>query len=135
MNILLDSSFLIAYYNPLDEHRKKAIKIMDDLIIGKYGNPYVSDYIFDEVVTVIFIRTKDLKLSNNVGDVLRDSLGLFDVDEEVFDNAWKIFKNQKNTNFSFTDCTILAVMQERGISHIATFDEDFLKFEGIKVVS
>ena len=135
MNILLDSSFLIAYYNPLDEHRKKAIKIMDDLIIGKYGNPYVSDYIFDEVVTVIFIRTKDLKLSNNVGDVLRDSLGLFDVDEEVFDNAWKIFKNQKNTNFSFTDCTILAVMQERGISRIATFDEDFLKFEGIKVVS
>ena len=50
MNILLDSSFLIAYYNPLDEHRKKAIKIMDDLIIGKYGNPYVSYYIFDEVV-------------------------------------------------------------------------------------
>ena len=135
MNILLDSSFLIAYYNPLDEHRKKAIKIMDDLIIGKYGNPYVSDYIFDEVVTVIFIRTKDLKLSNNVGDVLRDSLGLFDVDEEVFDNAWKIFKNQKNTNFSFTDCTILSVMQERLISHISTFDEDFLKFEGIKVVS
>lgn len=135
MNILLDSSFLIAYYNPLDEHRKRAIKIMDDLIIGKYGHPYVSDYIFDEVVTVIFIRTKDLKLSNNVGDVLRDSLGLFDIDEEVFDNAREIFKNQKNTNFSFTDCTILAVMQERGISHIATFDEDFLSVKTIKVIN
>lgn len=135
MNILLDSSFLIAYYNPLDEHRKRSIEIMDDLIIGKYGRAYVSDYIFDEVVTVIFIRTKDLKLSNNVGDVLRDSLGLFDINEEVFDNAWEIFKNQKNTNFSFTDCTNLAIMQEQDISQIASFDGDFAKVKGIKVVS
>ena len=56
------------------------------------------------------------------------------VDREIFDNAWQIFKEQKNTKLSFTDCTILAIMRNEGISNIATFDKDFKKIDGINVI-
>jgi len=133
--IFLDSSFLIAYYNPSDEHKERAIKIMDDLIKGKYGSPIVSDYVFDEVVTLFFTRFKNKSLAISVGEILKGALEIININGELFEESWEIFKNQKNTNFSFTDCTILAVMQDCGISRIATFDEDFLKVKNIKVVS
>ncbi|MEK6909426.1 MAG: PIN domain-containing protein [Nanoarchaeota archaeon] len=132
--IFLDSSFLISYYNSLDKHTNKAQKIMDKLITGKYGDPCISDYIFDEVVTVLFIRSKDKSVAITLGEILKNSLEIISINQELFDKAWNIFKNQKNTSFSFTDCTNLAVMQEYGLSHIVTFDEDFSKFEGIKVI-
>ena len=132
--IFLDSSFLIAYYNSLDKHNKKASEIMNQLISGKYGVPCLSDYIFDEVVTVLSIRSKDKSVSIALGEILRESLEIIKINEELFDKSWNIFKDQKNTSFSFTDCTNLAVMQEYGLSHIATFDEDFTKFKGISII-
>ncbi len=132
--IFLDSSFLIAYYNSLDKHRKKAVEIMGDLIAGKYGDPCISDYVFDEVITIFSIRFKNKSLAVTVGEILIESLEIVNVGDKLFDDAWGIFKEQKNTNFSFTDCTILAIMQEHRFSHIATFDEDFQKFKGIKII-
>ena len=133
--IFLDSSFLIAYSNPVDEHREKAVKIMDDLIAGKYGKPYVSDYVFDEVVTVVFVRTKDLSLAITIGNILKNSLEIINIDNELFDKSWQIFKSQANTKFSFTDCTILAAMERDGIKYVATFDEDFDSIKDVGVIS
>ena len=133
--IFLDSSFLIAYYNSTDKHKNKALDIMDNLIAGKYGTPYISDYVFDEVVTILFVRNKDKSIATTLGEILRESLEIINVNEELFGNAWTLFRNQKDTNFSFTDCTNLAIMQYKGILQIATFDEDFTKSKGIKVVS
>ena len=133
--IFLDSSFLIAYYNSTDKHKNKALDIMDNLIAGKYGTPYISDYVFDEVVTILFVRNKDKSIATTLGEILRESLEVISVNEELFGNAWTLFRNQKDTNFSFTDCTNLAIMQYKGILQIATFDEDFTKSKGIKVVS
>jgi len=133
--IFLDSSFLIAYYNSTDKHKNKALDIMDNLIADKYGTPYISDYVFDEVVTILFVRNKDKSIATTLGEILRESLEIINVNEELFGNAWTLFRNQKDTNFSFTDCTNLAIMQYKGILQIATFDEDFTKSKGIKVVS
>src|SRR3989344_2254276 len=131
--IFLDSSFLIAYYNYADKHRKKAVEVMNNLIVGKYGDPCISDYVFDEVITVLSLRSKDKSIAISLGEILRNSLEVINVNEELFERAWDIFKNQKSTNFSFTDCTNLAIMKERGFLHIVTFDEDFAKIEGIRV--
>ena len=133
--IFLDSSFLIAYYNSTDKHKNKALDIMDNLIADKYGTPYISDYVFDEIVTILFVRNKDKSIATTLGEILRESLEIINVNEELFGNAWTLFRNQKDTNFSFTDCTNLAIMQYKGILQIATFDEDFTKSKGIKVVS
>ena len=132
--IILDTSFLVSFYNKDDDNYDKAWEIMQYLISGKYGDVCISDYIFDECVTVLFSRLKDLEKVAMICETIK-KVKIFKVNSGLFDDSWRIFKEQKNTKFSFTDCTILALMRWHGIKNIATFDEDFEKIKDINVVS
>ncbi|WP_204269068.1 PIN domain-containing protein, partial [Klebsiella aerogenes] len=46
--IFLDTSFLIAYLNKLDDNHEKACKIIKG--IKSYGTVVISDYILDELL-------------------------------------------------------------------------------------
>ena len=132
--IFLDSSFLVSVEVETDQNHQKAVEIMDKIIKGDFGDPVISDYIFDETITVTFSRTRNIEKTVFVGENLRNSSEFAKIDERVFEGAWQIFKNQKNTKFSFTDCTTLALMVKEGIRNIATFDQDFSKIKEINVV-
>jgi predicted nucleic acid-binding protein len=132
--IILDSSFLVAFAVETDTNHLKAVKIMDDIVREKYGRLCITDYIFDETVTVIFIKTKKLAKAVSVGNALKKSVEIIDVDKNSFEDAWNKFKRQKKTDFSFTDCTTLAVMEANEIKNIATFDEDFKMVKEINVI-
>jgi predicted nucleic acid-binding protein len=56
------------------------------------------------------------------------------IDEDVFEYSWETFKNQKISKFSFTDCSNVSLMRDKGIRYIATFDREFRKINSIKVV-
>ena len=133
--IFLDSSFLVAVEVETDQNHEKAVKIRDEIIEGKFGKVFISDYIFDETVTVTFGRTKDLEKSVLAGSNLRNSVEIINIDERDFEAAWEIFKKQKDTTFSFTDCTNVALMRKDSIENIATFDEDFQELKEMNVVS
>jgi len=133
--ILLDSSLIVAYSNEADENHEKALKIIKDLERGKYGTPIITDYIFDEIVTVMLVKTKNLKKVLELGEALLNSALLFKVDEEIFHLAWNIFKEQRKPRFSFTDCTIIATCKVNGIRNIATFDQDFKRLKGYTIIS
>jgi len=132
--IFIDSSLIVADKIENDQHHKEAAKTMNDIATGKYGNPLISDYIFDEILTVIFSRSKKLPIAIETGQEIRNSVEIRRITESNFEDAWQIFKNQKNTKFSFTDCTTLALMLKEGIKNIATFDQDFSKVKEINVV-
>lgn len=132
--IFLDTSFLVSYKIENDGCHQAAVKIAEEIISGKYGSLIISDYIFDETVTVIFSRSKSLSIGIHTGNELRDSIEIIRVDDSIFENAWDIFKGQKNTRFSFTDCTTLAVMARERIKNIASFDKDFRVVKEINVV-
>lgn len=132
--IILDTSFIASFYNIRDENHKKATEIMREIVKGKYGPLYITDYIFDESVTIIFIRLKNLDRTIEIGETLRKSTEIIDVEKLSFEHAWKFFKEQEGTKFSFTDCTTISVMQSRNIKSIATFDKDFQKIKEINVV-
>jgi predicted nucleic acid-binding protein len=107
--ILLDSSFIVAYSNEADENHSKALQIAIDIDKGKYGTPIITDYVFNEVVTVMLIKTKNLLKVVELGETLLNAALLFRIDEEIFSLAWRIFKEQRNPNLSFTDCTSIAL--------------------------
>ena len=132
--IFIDSSLIVADKIENDQHHKEAAKTMNDIATGKYGNPLISDYIFDEILTVIFSRSKKLPIAIETGQEIRNSVEIRRITESDFEDAWQIFKNQKNTKLSFTDCTTLALMLKEGIRNIATFDQDFSKIKEINVV-
>ncbi|MBI2076530.1 MAG: type II toxin-antitoxin system VapC family toxin [Candidatus Aenigmarchaeota archaeon] len=132
--IFLDTSFLVSVEVETDQNHEKAIKVMDEIINGKFGKPVISDYIFDETVTVTFGRSRELKKAVIVGTNLQNSVEILKVAEKNIEEAWNLFKNQKVTRFSFTDCTILSLMKKEGIRNIATFDGDFRTIKEINII-
>ena len=128
--IVLDTSFIVSYFNTPDQNHLKAVKLMK-----KIHEPLcMTDYIFGEVVTVSLIRLKSLDRASKIGNVLLKSLKIINVEKTSFDNAWNIFCKQKETVLSFTDCTTISVMLENDIEKIATFDGDFGKISRITAI-
>lgn len=132
--IFVDSSFIISYEIEEDVNHTKADKMMGDILDGKYGKIFISNFIFDECVTVVFVKSKNLSLAIKSGENLKRSTELLEVDHTIFNGSWDLFKNQKGTKFSFTDCTTLALMKKEDITNIATFDGDFKSVKGITVI-
>ena len=128
--IILDTSFIVSYFNTRDQNHPKAVKLMKEI----HEPLCLTDYIFGEVVTVSLIRLKSLDRAAKIGGMLLKSLKIIDVEKTIFDRAWNLFCKQKATILSFTDCTTVSVMQESDIKKIATFDGDFGKIRGIKVI-
>ncbi|MDE1767021.1 MAG: type II toxin-antitoxin system VapC family toxin [Thaumarchaeota archaeon] len=110
------------------------MRILRDIAEKKYGTAFITDYVFNETVTVSMIRMKDLGKVRRIGNYLLDSLKLIRVEEDVFLDAWRIFQSQKGTRLGFTDCTTIAAMGHNGTNNIATFDKDFTKMNGISCI-
>ena len=87
--IVLDTSFLVSVEVETDQNHQKAIKIIDEIIDGKFGNIFISDYIFDETLTVTFSRSRELKKAVIVGTNLRNSVEILKVDEKDLEEALK----------------------------------------------
>lgn len=133
--ILIDSNVLVAYAVDSDIHHPRSVKLVKSIIEGQFGTILTSDYIFGETVTVAFIRSKSLDIAISAGEYIKGSTNMLKVDEDALDDAWKRFKEQKNTKFSFTDCLNVELMKRKGIDNIATFDKEFEKVDGIRVIS
>lgn len=131
--IFLDSSFLIAYKIENDVHHQKAKILMEKIIKNEFGKPIISDYIFDEVITVIFGKSKSHELAIETGKELINSFNIINIEESLFKESWNEFIKQKETKFSFTDCSILALMNAHKIQNLATFDEEFNKVGSLRV--
>ncbi len=131
MAAILDSSFLIAYFNEADSHHQQAVKIMQKLKDGAFGKLFVTDYVFDEFVTFSAKRARS-DLAIEWGQSVLDStrIELMHTETMEFQTAWSLFKQYKK--LSFTDCTILAVARHFEIDNVISFDSDF---DGIKGVS
>ena len=57
MSILIDTSALIAARNAEDRNHKSAVNNMNSALKGEYGKVFTSDYVFDEAVTLAYMRT------------------------------------------------------------------------------
>lgn len=132
--IFLDTGFLLALEIEEDEHHAQALRIYEDIINRKYGDAVLSDYIFDETMTLVMSRTGSSKGAARLGSGIRDSYSLIRISDAVFESAWEIFRDQKGA-LSFTDCASIALMEDIGIGNIATFDRGFRNLKGINVVN
>jgi len=70
----------------------------------------------------MMVKMKNLRAVEELGEKLLGANLMLRVDEETFNSAWEIFKEQKKPGLSFTDCTSIATCRMNGISRIATFD-------------
>ena len=133
--IFVDSNVFISYYNEDDINHNLAIKILKDIEEFKYGNAIISDYVFDEIITVCLLRIKEKEKVIKLGlAILKSKIKIFKVNKDIFKKAWQLFQ-EYNLKMSFTDFTNLAFLDLLGIDNIATFDKDFKKVKNVNVVN
>jgi predicted nucleic acid-binding protein len=123
--IVLDSSFIIGYYNERDAHHPAAQLLMERFLAGDWGKGLLLEYVLLEVVTVLLLR-RDLAVAARVGRMLLDAVELeFVPCSDIFIDTMKNFTAQFGTRLSFTDIAIADVALSRADRQILTFDEEF----------
>jgi len=131
--IVLDSSFLIGFYNFDDAHHSKAFLLMQRFLDGRWGKGLLLEYVYLEVVTVLLVRA-DLATARMAAQLLLESEELeFVPCSEFFADTVKSFTSQRKTKFSFTDSAIAMVALSRADGLVLTFDEEFRKLPAIRL--
>jgi len=127
MEIFLDTSFLVAFYNKRDKNHSKARRLISEA--DKQTTFVISDYIFDEILTVLLVRGGK-SLSVDAGrKILEDErVDILQVDEDVFKRAWLVYQSFLDKEWSFTDCISYVLMKNLSIDIGASFDEHFNQF-------
>ncbi len=133
--IVLDSSFLVAFYNERDSHHNSAAALMDQFLAGKWGTGLLLEYVFLEVTTVLMVR-RDLKVATRVGSILLEAQELeFVPCSDLFLEALRTFQAQASTKLSFADAAIAYVAQKRADGLVLTFDEELKKATAVHMPS
>ena len=131
--IVLDSSFIISFYNERDALHSSAATLMERFLNREWGRGLLLEYVFLEVATVLLIG-RDLTVAARVGRLLLDADELdFVPCSDLFSDTLQIFTEQGKTRLSFTDAAIAHVARERARGLVLTFDEEFRKLPGIRV--
>lgn len=134
--IFIDTWAWVALANENDNCHEVAETLNQDLVTAGYL--YVTtNFILDESYTLIQARVhkqaaidfcEEIQVSKETG-----VLKIIHISEEIEKEAWKIFKNYKDKDFSFTDCTSFTVMQQFKIHEAFTDDDHFSQFGFIRL--
>ncbi|MHA1266542.1 MAG: type II toxin-antitoxin system VapC family toxin [Candidatus Helarchaeota archaeon] len=129
MKLFIDSGPIIARINKKDPNHERILTILTDLKNRKYTitRIFTSNYIIDESVTHVLYDTNRHDMAIKVLDLVESSkiLEVLWITPEIEIEARKIFRQYKDQNYSFTDCTSFALMKKFNISSVLTFDKHF----------
>src|SRR5881628_73800 len=126
-----DSSFLVARYNIRDRNHRAAIAHVEEQRRAGSGalRLVLSDYVFDETVTALVVRSKRHDLASAAGRAILESknLRLVRIEPPVFAAAWKLFVRRSDKRWSFTDCTSFVLMENMDLRKALAFDRNFVE--------
>jgi len=123
----VDTSALLSTLYKKDTNHKQAKAISKELEKDIRRIPVITDYIFDETLTLLKQRVGH-KESVKFGKLVfsgKTKLKLIYLSNNMIQEAFKLFVRYSDKGFSFTDCTSFAVMQHHKITRAFTFDHHF----------
>jgi uncharacterized protein len=127
MAIFIDTGIFVALHNADDNFHSRSKELFKQALKGEFGRIFTSDYVLNEALTTALMRTKRHDLAVDLGKYIMDSPRITKVwvGEDSFKDAWRKFQLYKGKRLSFTDCTSLALIEERSIKQIMSFDCGF----------
>ena len=130
--ILLDTSALYSLTDDRDPDHTRIAEFVKG--IDRTSQLLVTDYVLDEALTLIKTRL-GAHVAITVGKKLRSGslCQLMHLSPEDAETTWQIFRRYRDKDWSYTDCSCLAVMQRLGIEQALTTDHHFRQM-GITVV-
>jgi predicted nucleic acid-binding protein len=123
--IFVNSSGWLALYNRNDPNHPAARALWESLRTQQVRF-VTTDYVLDQVYTALKVFGS-LQAARAVHELISRSelVRLFMVDSVIFERAWRIFVEDEQPHWTFTDCINYAVVQYTGASRVFTFDPSF----------
>ena len=131
VRILIDTSYFVALSNTRDKYHKRAIELFGDLLSGSWGLRITTDYVLDETLTNVWIRTNNKSKVENCHTYFYGKTAVTVVEqlpERLLQEAWSIFlkyAEYPKRQLSFTDCSLIAFSKDKGMDYILSFDSEF----------
>jgi predicted nucleic acid-binding protein len=131
--IVLDSSFLVAYFNTRDVHHAAAARAMVQLVGGQWGQALLLEYVLLEVATVLRARCGHAAAAAAASGLLQAREVDFVPCSDFFLETLGTFRGQASGRLSFADAAIVTIARSHPPGHVATFDADFTDMDGVTV--
>ncbi len=133
--IFIDTSFIIPIFKKNDKSRLIIEKNKDILFENEC---YISNGVLNEVITVVMMKTKNIKLTEKAYYFLNDNFNIineFEI-EKYNDRVFTLFKkyNEKNYKASFIDCSSIIIVNNLDLDYVVSLDKFFNKFKEIELL-
>jgi predicted nucleic acid-binding protein len=131
MTVLVDTGVLYADHDTDASRHEDASDALETVYDGEFGAAYVTDYVYDETVTLTRKRTGSFSAAKRVGRRLRGAdpypsvYELLRVSNTGFADSVDIFERYDDQELSFTDATTVALCDRYDIESVLSFDDDF----------
>lgn len=129
--IFVDTGAWYAASVPDDDNHSAARRWLD----GNTDPLLTTDYIIDETLTLLKIRGYPT-LALDLGEALfaGELADIVLVSEEDLHQAWHVFRQFRDKEWSFTDCTSKIIIERLRITHAFAFDQHFRQFGTVAVL-
>jgi predicted nucleic acid-binding protein len=130
MTVIVDTGVLYADHDTDASRHEAATRAVEAIYDGEFGQPYVSDYIYDEAVTLTLKRSdveaaKLLRKRIRGVDSYPTTYEMCSISAAVFADAVSIFERYDDQQLSFTDASTVALCERHAIDAVVSFDDDF----------
>jgi len=133
VTILVDTDVLVSFINRSESRHPQAAELLRRTWEGGWGAPIITDFVLDEALTLLMSRSARLDFADRLLKMALEPLApganpllpLVRVSDTAFAAAIPLYRRHFRRGLSFTDCTTLAVIAERGVDLLASFDRGF----------
>jgi uncharacterized protein len=123
--VFVDTSAWLALINKTDILHSKAKKLRDQLLKNR-SELIVTDYILVETANALS-RIPFRKAAIQLISSLQSSgnVQIIEIDKKLFQEAWSLYSERIDKEWSLTDCASFVVMKTMGIADAFTSDHHF----------
>ena len=125
MNLFADSSAWIALYDDRDKYHAVARDAFQ--LLSRRAMVFImTDYVMAETATMILYRAGHARAVRFGEWALRSpNIRQVRIDAVLWNEAWQLFKQYDDKEFSFVDCASFSVMRREHVVDAFTFDHHF----------
>jgi predicted nucleic acid-binding protein len=131
MTVIVDTGVLYADHDTNATRHEAAKEALESVYGGELGMPYVSDYIYDETMTLTRTRGDSFEPAKRLGEKIRgvgeypDTYEMLYVSAPVFVETVELFEKYDDQELSVTDASTVALYERHDIDTVLSFDDDF----------
>lgn len=126
MTVFIDTGAFFDFFFEGSSNHEQATRKMDDVKNGLWGGMVTSNYILDELITLL-CKTAGHSVASRCVTGIRESrsMTIVFVNEQYEKRAWNSFRRSRSSDISFTDHTSFVLIESFYIDAVLSNDAHF----------